>query len=789
MTAAIHRTDRGRWRLPVIVFLLLANLYMVTYSGRIETGDTLRLFNATASLVNFGDQYIDLAAWQFPPQQFSAEWFYPLQTANIEPMQVIAAAPLYWLAKHLPGFGMVHSVWLFNALVTAAAGAVLVVYARSLGATDRAAFLLALAFGAATAVWPYSKTFFREPLMLLLLLLSALFAERLRAGGYRSPVVAFAAIACLILLTLTKASALLALPALFIIAAPPLHRLDRRLIIGILLVAAALGGMFIALGILELVPALAARYDIVARLSEATSTYLGDALYAYLIAPGGSLWGTSPVLLLTLPGLIVSVRAGRWRYALAIATLVLAFAFGYAILNGVHWFGGLSWPPRFLIPVIPIVLVGALPIFERAAARPLSLAGMAVLAACVYGFWVQLSGVTLSWTVYTAALPPEANGLSEWRGGLADPAYFRWMIVPRQWGVVPFDIAWIEIGTPWIAVGFAALALSGLFAASRRSARWMFFLAAAFVILLIVGLRLLHDEDDRYLAGDETLFAMLPILEAETVPGDVILLSSPRYEPFFLNYGKLFSAGRVITLPVQPGERPSPEQPAELEAENPIHLLTLETVPLIYNLAIPRERLWLLVNGGPDLWWSTRPVERFLSTNYYPIRTIATAPVTRLIEYSTISAPDIFAFRSAEHRTDLRYGGQLALMGYELPAGSQLAPGAVLPVSLYWRGLEPIEANYTIALFLRAADGAPVAQFDSQPSGGFAPTSGWRPDVPVWDHRALRLPEDLPPGEYQLWVKVYDFDANGAPRDLTVTGAETIDGVIGVLPQRIVVGG
>ena len=38
------------------------------------------------------------------------------------------------------------------------------------------------------------------------------------------------------------------------------------------------------------------------------------------------------------------------------------------------------------------------------------------------------------------------------------------------------------------------------------------------IVLVGVGLTLLYANDPRYLSGDDTLYAMLPILEAETNP-------------------------------------------------------------------------------------------------------------------------------------------------------------------------------------------------------------------------------------------------------------------------------
>lgn len=790
--------NRQRVRLAALIFALLSGAALIFYSGRIESGDSLRIFDAASSLVDHGDWYLDQAARQFPPAYFDESIRLPLQTANVEPLQVLTSAPLYALAKFVPGIGLVHTVWLTNVFIGAAAGVVFFFYALALGFRDATAVAGGLLLGLCTALFPYTKTFFREPLLLLLLLVTGLGIERLRASRYRSRLALAAAVLGMVGMTLTKASSLLALPALLVLTLPPIGRFNRRrarrwIILGgggLMIVAA----IFLAFAVFDIVPGLSARYNPFNRLREADLTHFWTAIRAYLFSPGGSIWGTSPVLLLAVPGLWLMARRGAWRYALAIPLLIAVFAAGYAVLNGDHWYGGLSWPPRFLLPVIGLALIGALPILDMLLRRP---AGWLALGALVvYSLWVQISGALLPWEAYAKALPPESNGLLDWSGGLYDPQYFRWVVIPQIAPYTPLDAAWAHPGmrASGVPLFFSALiifCLVLLVILLRRPDARAGRAAGLALPLLLLGLwgmlRAYHDTDSRYLATDDTLQRMMPIIEAETTADDVLLLSSPRYEPFFANYEKLNDAARWIVLPLQPGEQPSPEQPPEVRAENPDALLTRETIPLIHNLAATHQRLWLLVHGGPDLWWTTRPVERFMSAHYYPIRVIQTGPVTRLIEYSTVSAPDVYAFRSAERTTDLSFGDHIRLIGFELSVGERYRAGDALPVSLYWATHAPLEANYTVALFLRAADGRPAAQHDSMPGGGFALTSLWQPDQPVWDHRALRLPNDLAAGDYQLWVKVYDFGADGAPRDLPVTSAgdRTLDGVIGVLPVTI----
>ena len=141
----------------------------------------------------------------------------------------------------------------------------------------------------------------------------------------------------------------------------------------------------------------------------------------------------------------------------------------------------------------------------------------------IYSVWVQLSGVTLDWEVYPSLLPPEAHGLIEWGGGLNDLRYLRWVLIPQLWRSVPLDIAWAVIharrlyaGVRGAGSGGRGLARTGF--AHKAQVGAILILPVLLIVLVGVGCTLLYANDPRYLSGDDTLYAMLPILEAETQP-------------------------------------------------------------------------------------------------------------------------------------------------------------------------------------------------------------------------------------------------------------------------------
>jgi hypothetical protein len=784
---------RRRGLLLAALVLFLASTYMLTYSARVDSTDALFLLDATGSLLRFGDLKLDIAAGVRPPRPLALVpgQAYTLPGVNAEPLQIVLAVPLYWLAHYLPGVGLAHAMYLFNILVGAALGGMICVYALALGYAERTAGAAGVVFGLGTIFWPYSKSFFQEPLMALLLLICALLIERWRAGHYRLVGLLIGFVAMFIGAVLAKEAAAIALPALLVLMLPSLlagfDREQRRRWLLVLALGLALCGLLLladALGIRT-------RLEQFLAVSPRRLETMPAALSGYLLSIGGSFWATSPVLLLAIPGIWWLHRRRAYRYPLAALVIILSYALVYAYQQGGDWFGGLSWPPRFLIPVVPFAFLCALPVIDRALRQGTGrlLRGLVIMI-CLYSLWVQFSGLSLWWADYVSGLPPEAGGLGEWAGGLYDIRYLRWVIIPQLWADRLLDFAWVRLAVPGWVIVFGGLALVSLYtvwrlAISRPVRAWALAgLALVFVAAVWGGLRAIGN-DPLYLGSDEDLYAALPVLEAETAPGDVVFLSDLTYHRFFLNYGKLNNP-RLVSLPDHPGEQPSLEQPPQVESVNPEALLNWQSLPVIYGLTEMRDRVWLLTNSGPFIPWSVRAAERYFSQRFYPVREFTISPRVRLIEYATPRLGAPYAFRNPEYETDLIYDDRVHLQGYDLPAGIRYAPGDNVPVALYWRAGAPLDASYKVALLLRDAAGAPVADApNTEPGAGFYPTDEWDIGVPVWDHRGLRLPPDAAPGEYQLWVVLYSQEADGAIANLPVRGAETLEGFIGVLPTRI----
>ena len=209
-------------RIFILLVIIVMAGYLLTYRGRIESGDTLRAMDALTSLSRFGDTLMDESTWFKPPLRIRAGREWPLSAFDVdERLQLQLALPLLKLAETLPEIGNIHAVWLFNIVVTSLSVGLIYLLLRSLGFTDTVALLVALSVAFSTNLWAYSQTFFREPLVgffLLLSLYAILYARRRRLLTRLTGIAA--GLLCLWLAAWTKTSALFAAPAIVLFALP-----------------------------------------------------------------------------------------------------------------------------------------------------------------------------------------------------------------------------------------------------------------------------------------------------------------------------------------------------------------------------------------------------------------------------------------------------------------------------------------------------------------------------------------------------------------------------------------
>ncbi len=222
-------------------------------------------------------------------------------------------------------------------------------------------------------------------------------------------------------------------------------------------------------------------------------------------------------------------------------------------------------------------------------------------------------------------------------------------------------------------------------------------------------------DDYRQIAAD---------VAAQVRPGDAVILNAPNQWEVFTYY---YPDRDVYPAPYHP----TPEQ---VEA-------------FLAPLTARYRRLFVLYWGDAESD-PQRLIETWLAFNAYKAADrwygrvrLATCGVAALPEEPTVAL-------------NARFGECIRLRGLAL-TGEPLAPGDVLPVTLFWEAEGSAGARYKVTVQLLDAGGRLVAQHDGEPADGLSPIDTWQPGGRVLDRHGVILPGDLGPGRYTLGVALY----------------------------------
>lgn len=751
------------------LFAMLAGLYLLVYNGLWISDDELYLYDATESLVRSGNLELNYV-FHLRSGKISPTVDSPFEESSLEPLQPLLSAPLFLFARAVPSIGLIHTVWLFNIFVTLATALVLYAGGLWLGYRREVAWLGALLFGTTTLALPYTRTFFRDPLGSFFALTCFLSAWKIRQHwvqhrpAYRTMVLFLLSIGGLLT---SKFGYAALLPGVVFILLPSPQNITRYWRRSLLLFIAAIASFFIIVVIgnftgIERLQLSSWR----AQFANISWQYVGESMLGYQISPGRSLWLFSPVLLFGIAGSGMLLRQGEWRIVAALTTGIILLSMGYGAGRGEVWWGAKSWGPRQMLPVTPLLMMASLPVLDwLLSPKSRWFWKLAATLLVLTSFGVQLLGALVSIDNYYDLLHQESiraaeEGLWTWR----------WSPIPRHAALLDLnapDVAWqiSRHDTSVVIIACLALITGGFLLSGRSLFRIkpeMKFLNPAAIMLLVAiflggiwsGLYSLRD-DPRFRINRLTGQDVMPLIEAlekETTSQDAIFLQANEFQPAFLNYFK--GEALVVPLPYAPGENYDPATDTLNMPSRPAsELLSPNTVTALDWTANHYQSIWIVVDSSPAVTIELRPTERYMAENYFPLSTIQITDLLRAVQFLPVDSPT----GNPENSIAFSFGNLLKLEGYDLPNGATFRAGDIVPVSLIWTPLQPIDKDYIISVQIAPHNAPPVAQRDGIPQGTFGYTSRWQTGVLYRDNYGLRLPENLAAGEYVLQVIIYTY--------------------------------
>jgi len=713
---------------PLALFLFLFSIYLLTYSPRFDSSDGLAMFATAESLVRRGEWDADQIRWMGLGQGIFGPdgHLYVRKGVGVS----LLALPLVWLGMIVPIWGAATTVLLFNALVTAATGALVLLYVREQGYDDWVALIAGLTFGLATPAWPYAKTFFSDPLAGLCLVGAALALLRFRKSSH--VVYAFwAGVALSVAVAARYANAtLIPLYGLLLINyqitnhESPISNFRSRA-----------WRAWAAFGMPLVVTAAAIAYYNLARYGDPFNTgYLPEESFSgvwlqgiagLLVSPGRGLFLYAPVLVFSLLAVPAFFRRHRAEAALAWAVILL-----HVLLYGkwFMWHGGYAWGPRFIVPTLSFFVVGMAPAIE--CVKKAGYWRLGFLALAILSTLIQVLGLSVHFELFQTRLLD--TGLP-----LFAPITFFALRYSPLFGQLQFlrpeylDFVWIANGqVNWLLLAGLVLAIlvSGweLWRVGRlvrdrpsgfpafRSSNLIPFLAVVVVTAWLLARAHALQPDD--------LREAVAVLNAQATVANTVVTGTPDESSAFADLYK----GRANVLGLSAGDP-----------------FDMDTQAALAWTAKQHPRVWWLPNWLPP---DDLEIEKWLMRHGFRAEDRSFG-AQRLVLFYFPPQPLI------ETRIGAAFADAILLERVgTLPA---VQPGGILPVVLGWEAIRPVSVDYHVFVHLLDAGGNRVAQSDGQPALWTRPTSRWSPGEPIEDRHALRLPPDLPPGDYTLIAGLY----------------------------------
>jgi len=240
-------------------------------------------------------------------------------------------------------------------------------------------------------------------------------------------------------------------------------------------------------------------------------------------------------------------------------------------------------------------------------------------------------------------------------------------------------------------------------------------------------------------------------VEDNELSGDAILLVGGHQAPVF----EYYYGGDADVIPLPPDLLPAAQSPLDVRA-----------VARLSDIAVKHPRVWLV------LWQQNiaDPTGVILSELQERANRLE---VGRNFHGMSLL---LFDLRGAEFQAGpqqsvaVEFAEPIRLVGFDLNS-NQSPPGGALSFALYFESSGPIARNYQVFTHLVGPDGSIAAQADGIAGSDSYPTSLWPAGVRMRNRFSMRLPPDLPPGDYRLRVGLYD-DAGRLPLS---SGGDAID--------------
>jgi len=744
--------------LPFAIGLFLFSIYLLTFSGKFHVMDELAVFSAANNLAQHGRADINQLIWTNhwtpnPPGVWGNDSI--LYTKKAPGISFITA-PLIWLGHAIPGLNAVHVGLLTNSLVTALTASLLFLWLIDLGFSQSVATITTLSYGLCTIAWVYARMFWESSMLALCFLVAvwSVYPIQHQAKIPKSKIL-WCGLAMAIGLTLrfeTAIAILLIELYLFYISVTDCKSVTstKNLKSTILYIVPIILTIF---GLL---------YFNLTRFGSLSETgYTKEILFqrpwigcfGLLFSPGRGLFIYAPIMVLLFWG----IRPTWQRLPRAYFGLIAMLCLSYWIFYGswYAWGGTWGWGPRFLLPILPLLMLFVAETLQSKTNQLTSKIGVCFLI--ILSLIVNFLGITVDFNEHFLRLGSNDNFLFNLG---AFPPVAHWQIL--QEGLV--DLSWLRATPNGLTIEWAILtpALLLLLVSSLNLAVVWFTRPDLTGLknllgLLLLALTLTLTYQTMRATAEATLknepsqadLAILQTLTTSAKNGDALLVTMP---PF----------GDVQ------------EMTTWLMAYLDVNLPTfmwIESPPRAIEPA-EREQVWQAVSTAPRVWlferWLTpndplHPTARHFNQTGFALQEQWFTHSGRLSLYAqTLKVSKTFRVYDTvlipPTALNVPFEGGVTLVDFSLLG--QAKPGETLKLRLTWQ-LAPSPAfTDSLVLFTQLLNEARPPQAIAQLDRLLIDPQNFKKS-PLWPGQTmsqgygLKLPNDLAVGAYPLIIGLY----------------------------------
>ncbi len=616
--------------IAIAILSFFVALYCLSYSGTYTTDDEHILTSRSVSIA-FDEQfnqsrvignsrvfdYSIVAALQ-------AE-----QVANIEPVQGILGSLLAKFSVLLD-VGRIQTMFLLNIWVTAFTAMVIYLTARKREYSNRVAITLSVLFGLCTIAFPYSKTYFRDPLAMCFITCTWFFSSSIQFQDKSSPkwVKIFhwsGFVVTGVLGVLSKNSVLIAIPVLLLeivyhkwfnrkkkVVTGQTERPKIWLIIaGILIVL--LSFWFFVVPKIPMLARATPQYYFSLLIFFFTTPHpnMIHALTGPFISPGKSIFVFSPVLLFSIVSLFYRPKKS-WTGWCYLILLVIAQALFYDD----EWSGHINWGLRYVLPSIPALVLSSAPLVEKLLDKKIGktiVITLALISCCV-----QIIGTTVPVRTYfnqkATANPPVTELSMIWD---FDQSQIFWGI-DWIWSGSPLDFAIgrTQEGSLLLFAGIFLITLLASLVFLNSRYRYLSMTTPLAAIGVNILMLFIYKNDPAALLNRIDLIQSQEYISSRYREDDLILLKC--YGTPSWTYWMNWTSPDLLWTSL-PFFFPAPDLIEQFnQSQNPMVVMDRISIGIMEKEVIPGRRVWLVLPGdtpGADLGMEEKWLQDRSSSN------------------------------------------------------------------------------------------------------------------------------------------------------------------------------